>query len=68
MLSASLTGKVTRLVRTFRGARYQVTVKAHGFEYQGRLYTSLSEVARAITGANWNGWAFFGLRKKEKAS
>jgi hypothetical protein len=32
--------------------------------YRGRRYQSLSEVARAITGARWSGPLFFGLTKR----
>jgi hypothetical protein len=38
-------------------------VLADGFQHQGRVYGSLSQVARQITGTRWNGPAFFGLRK-----
>ena len=53
----------TRLVREFQGREYTVTVLADGFEWEGRRYKSLSAVARAITGTQWNGWAFFGLKR-----
>jgi hypothetical protein len=53
----------TKLVRTFRGEKYLVLVKADGFEYRQQVYGSLSEVAYAITGSRWNGWVFFGLKK-----
>ena len=33
------------------------------FEHQGKRYRSLSAVARAITGTQWSGPLFFGLRK-----
>ena len=39
----------------------QVKVLERGFEYDGETHRSLSSVARAITGAHWNGMAFFGL-------
>ncbi len=52
----------TRLIREYQGVEHCVTVMADGFEYQGRPYTSLSAVARAITGTRWNGPLFFGLR------
>ena len=52
----------TRLVRLFQGVEHVVTVREDGFEWQGRTYKSLSRVARAITGTQWNGWVFFGLR------
>jgi Protein of unknown function (DUF2924) len=54
----------TRLVREWRGVSYSVLVHADGFEWNGRLYRSLSEIARAITGAHWSGPRFFGLRSR----
>lgn len=53
----------TTIARTWRGKVYTVTVVADGFEYGGKAYASLSEIAREITGTRWNGPAFFGLRK-----
>ena len=54
----------TRLVREWQGVEHQVTCLGDGgFEWQGRRYRSLSAVARAITGTQWNGWLFFGLKK-----
>jgi len=53
----------TRLLREWQGVEQVVTVTADGFEWQGRPYTSLSAIARAITGTRWNGWVFFGLRR-----
>jgi hypothetical protein len=52
----------TRLIREYRGIEHCVTVRQEGYEYQGRPYSSLSAIARAITGTRWNGWAFFGLK------
>jgi len=34
-----------------------------GFEHEGRRYSSLTGLARAITGARWSGPRFFGLRR-----
>lgn len=59
----------TKLVRDWQGVNHHVTVTGDGFEYQGRRFKSLSAIARAITGTNWNGWSFFGVtnpNKKEK--
>lgn len=53
----------TRLVRLHGGGKHTVLVKADGFEYAGKSYTSLSKIANDITGKNWNGWVFFGLKK-----
>jgi hypothetical protein len=44
-------------------ASITVTVKRDGFEFDGRLYKSLSAIARGITGTQWNGWRFFGIRE-----
>jgi hypothetical protein len=52
----------TVLVREYRGERHTVTVVPDGFVWQGTTYTSLSTIARAITGTAWNGPRFFGLR------
>lgn len=53
----------TRLIRSWHGAVHQVVVLADGFEHAGRSYQSLSQIARAITGAHWSGPRFFGLGK-----
>ena len=53
----------TRIVRTWRGAAHEILVADSGFEYQGRTYRSLSQIARKITGTRWSGPAFFGLNK-----
>ncbi len=52
-----------RLVREWRGQTHSVAVLEleHGFEYQGRRYRSLTEIAHHITGAHWSGPRFFGL-------
>ncbi|MFM8747239.1 MAG: DUF2924 domain-containing protein [Aestuariivirga sp.] len=52
----------TRLIRDYQGVEHCVTVRDDDFEYQGRPYKSLSVIARAITGIQWNGLAFFGLK------
>jgi hypothetical protein len=52
----------TRLAREFRGQSVSVGVLEKGFRYQERVYKSLSAVARQVTGAQWNGFAFFDLR------
>ncbi len=52
-----------RLVREWRGRRYDVEIVENGFTHGGRTFKSLSEVARAITGTQWNGPRFFGLRE-----
>lgn len=51
------------LVREYRGVEYQVAVLEDGYQYDGCRYTSLSAVAKAITGAGWSGNVFFGLQR-----
>ena len=51
----------TALIREHAGVLHRVTVVAEGFEWDGRIYASLSAVARAITGVRWNGRRFFAL-------
>jgi hypothetical protein len=53
----------TRLVREWNGVEHTVTVMKDGFDWQGRRFKSLSAVAKAITGTQWNGYRFFGLRE-----
>jgi hypothetical protein len=52
----------SELVRTWKGKTYRVMVMADGFAYDGKTCASLSEIASEITGTNWNGPRFFGLR------
>ena len=51
------------LLREWRDVTHEVTVIDGGYEHQGKRYLSLSAVARAITGTQWSGPLFFGLRK-----
>jgi len=54
----------TIVKRDYKGQMIRVTVLAEGFEYLGERYKSLTSVAKAVTGKHWNGFHFFGLRKK----
>lgn len=51
-----------RLEREYQGVLHEVDVVESGFSYKDTTYGSLSEVARAITGARWSGPRFFGLK------
>jgi hypothetical protein len=53
----------TRLVREWRGATHSVLIHADGVEWNGKRYSSLTIVAREITGSHWSGPRFFGLKK-----
>jgi Protein of unknown function (DUF2924) len=56
----------TVLGREWNGRMHRVAVLAEGFAWNGNTYSSLSKVARAITGTRWNGPRFFGLRDKSE--
>ena len=53
----------TKLLRTWRGRRHEVTVLDGGkrFDYRGDIYDSLTQIAEKITSAHWSGPRFFGL-------
>ena len=51
----------SQLIREWNGKTHTVLVKDDGFLWSGVTYTSLSSVAKAITGAKWSGPRFFGL-------
>jgi Protein of unknown function (DUF2924) len=50
------------LVREWNGRIERVMVLDGGYAWNGGVYRSLSQVAKAITGTNWNGHRFFGLK------
>ena len=55
-------GPGTVLRRVWHGKEVRVLVTADGaFEWDGRRFTSLSAVAREVTGSRWNGKLFFNL-------
>ena len=56
----------TRLVRDWHGVGHTVVVLEDGFEYEAKRWKTLTAVARAITGAHWNGPLFFGLTRRKR--
>ena len=57
----------TTLERQYRGQTISVKLLPDGFEYDGKVYESLSSIASSVTGTRWNGFSFFGLNKKGAA-
>ncbi len=53
-----------RLIKKYNNQTHSVTVLDNSFEYKNKTYGSLSEIAYTITGTRWNGWVFFGLKKR----
>jgi hypothetical protein len=60
--AATQTG--TRLVRSWHGEVHEAMATESGYLYRGRQFSSLSKIAREITGTQWSGPLFFGTRKK----
>jgi hypothetical protein len=58
----------TIITRRYKGKMLQVKALADGFEYAGEFYSSLSAVAKAITGSHCNGFLFFRLNAKGGAA
>lgn len=50
------------LAREWNGRLERVMILDEGYAWNGAVYRSLSQVAKAITGTNWNGHRFFGLK------
>ena len=57
----------TRLMREWNGTMYSVLVTADGFDFAGRTWSSLTMIARQITGAHQSGPRFFGLKRVKRS-
>ena len=51
----------TIIAKVYKGKKLEVKALEKGFEYKGKVYRSLSAIAKDITGNIWNGFLFFGL-------
>lgn len=51
-----------KLIRSWKGELHTVEAVDGAFVYNGETYRSLSAVARKITGTQWNGLVFFGVK------
>lgn len=56
----------TKLLREYKGVEHHITVLPDGFEYNGMLHRSLTQIAEKITGQKISGPAFFGLTQQTK--
>jgi hypothetical protein len=54
------------LTREYKGRHIAVRVLPKGFEFEGEVFRSLSAIAQKVTGAHWNGWAFFNVSNPRK--
>jgi len=51
------------ITREYKSKWIEVKVLEKGFEFEGQLYRSLTSISKKITGATWNGYEFFGMKK-----
>ena len=57
----------TVLTREYHGQEIRVVALEDGqLEWEGQVYSSLSAVAKAVTGQKWNGRLFFGLTNRKR--
>ena len=50
-----------KIVRNWNGETHEVAVIENGFVWREQTWTSLSAIAREMTGTRWSGPRFFGL-------
>ena len=51
----------TIITKEYKGNTLQVRILEKGFEYQHKVYRSLTAIAKEVTGAHWNGFLFFNI-------
>ena len=51
----------TVITKEYKGISLQVKVLKSGFEYNSKVYKTLTAIAKEVTGAHWNGYLFFNL-------
>lgn len=51
----------SKIIKIYKGRKIEVKVLERGFEYNGKIYRTISAVARVITGNNWSAFDFFKL-------
>ena len=56
----------TQLIKRYKDETLTITVLEDGYQYGERVYKSLSAIARQVTGTQWNGYVFFGLRLRQE--
>ncbi len=57
------------MLREWKGKVHEVLILEDGrHAYAGKVWNSLSEIAREITGARWSGPRFFGTSNGKKKS
>ena len=50
------------ITKNYKGTKLEVKVLVNCFEYNRKIYKTISAVASDITGQHWNGYIFFGYK------
>lgn len=51
----------TIITKDYKNMKIQVKALDKGFEYNGKVYKSLTAIAKEVTKCHWNGFLFFNL-------
>jgi hypothetical protein len=51
----------TLITKEYKGKIIEIKILETGFEYGGKIYKTLTSVAKEVTGAHWNGYLFFNI-------
>ena len=51
----------TLITKNYKGNDIRVKILDKGFEYNSKVYKTLTAIAKEITGSHWNGYLFFNL-------
>jgi len=51
----------TVIIKNYKGTDIRVKILDKGFEYNSKIYKTLTAIAKEITGSHWNGFLFFNL-------
>lgn len=51
----------TLITKEYKGMSIRVKVLDKGFEYNDKVYRTLTAIAKEVTGSHWNGYLFFNL-------
>lgn len=51
----------TVVTKEYKSIKLQVKILESGFEYNNKVYKTLTAIAKEVTGAHWNGYLFFNL-------
>lgn len=54
----------TLIARDYKGRQLRLVVHDDHFEFDGQCFSSLSEAARHATGSRWDGFLFWGLKRR----